>query len=108
VRQLSGDSVHRRNSAYCKQFRWLGAGRCAGRADEREIDGKKNGLDRGILIADKVADAQMENINIERAGRIVLNPLTEVGIGVLVSIVISSCQLVMDILRHGKRRNGKQ
>ena len=50
----------------------------------------------------------MGNINIERAGRIVLNPLTEVGIGVLVSIVVSSCQLVMDILRHGKRRNGEQ
>ena len=37
-----------------------------------------------------------------------LHPLAEVGVGVLVSIVISSCQLVMDILRHGKRRNGKQ
>lgn len=37
-----------------------------------------------------------------------LNPLAEVGIGVLVSIVIGSRQLVMDILRHGKRRKGEQ
>jgi hypothetical protein len=37
-----------------------------------------------------------------------LHPLAEVGIGVLVTIVVSRCQLVMDILRHGKRRNGEQ
>ena len=87
---------------------WLGAGRCAGRADVREIDRKKNGFDRGILIADKVADAQMGNINIERAGRVMLYPLAEVGVGVLVPIVVGRRQLVMDILRHGKRRNGEQ
>jgi hypothetical protein len=38
----------------------------------------------------------------------VLDPLAEVSIGMLMSIVISRRQLVMDILRHGKRRNGKQ
>jgi hypothetical protein len=32
-----------------------------------------------------------------------LYPLAEVGIRVLVTIVVSSSQLVMDILRHGKR-----
>ena len=37
-----------------------------------------------------------------------LYPLAEVGVGMLVSIVVSRSQLVMDILRHGKRRNGKQ
>jgi len=37
-----------------------------------------------------------------------LHPLAEVGIGMFVTIVISGCQLVMDILRHGKRRNGEQ
>ena len=38
----------------------------------------------------------------------VLNPLAEVGIGVLVSIVVGSRQLMMDVLRHGKRRKGEQ
>ena len=37
-----------------------------------------------------------------------LHPLAEVGVGVLVPIVVSRRQLVMDILRHGKRRNGEQ
>ena len=38
----------------------------------------------------------------------VLDPLAEVGIGMLVPIVVGSCQLVMDILSHGKRGNGEQ
>jgi hypothetical protein len=37
-----------------------------------------------------------------------LYPLAEVGIGMFVPIVVSRRQLVMDILRHGKWRNGKQ
>ncbi len=37
-----------------------------------------------------------------------LNPLAEVGIGMFVPIVVSRRQLVMDILRHGKGRNGEQ
>jgi hypothetical protein len=37
-----------------------------------------------------------------------LDPLAEVCVGVLVSIVVSRSQLMMDILRHGKRRNDKQ
>jgi hypothetical protein len=36
-----------------------------------------------------------------------LYPLAEVGVGVLVPIVVSRRQLVMDILRHCKRRNGE-
>jgi hypothetical protein len=31
----------------------------------------------------------MGNINIERAGRMVLNPLAEVGIGMFVTIMVS-------------------
>ena len=38
----------------------------------------------------------------------VLNPLAQIGIGVLVSIVVGSRQLVMDVLRHGKRRESEQ
>ena len=37
-----------------------------------------------------------------------LDPLAEVGVGVLVPIVVSRRQLVMDILRYCKRRNRKQ
>jgi hypothetical protein len=37
-----------------------------------------------------------------------LYPLAEVGIGVLVPIVVSRRQLVMDILSHRKGRNGEQ
>ena len=59
-------------------------------------------------MADKVADAQMGNINIDRAGRMVLYPLAEVGIGVLVPIVVGCGQLMVDILGNGKRSNGEQ
>ena len=59
-------------------------------------------------MADEVADDQMGNIDIERPSRMVLEPLAEVGVGVLVPIVVGRGQLMMDILRHGKRRNGEQ
>ncbi len=37
-----------------------------------------------------------------------LDPLAKVGVGVLVPIMVSSRQLVMDVLRHSKRRKGEQ
>ena len=41
--------------------------------------------------------------NINRAGRMVLHPLAEVGIGVFVSVRISGSQLMMDVLGYCKR-----
>jgi hypothetical protein len=38
----------------------------------------------------------------------VLHPLTEVGIGMLVPIMVGRSQLVMNVLRHGERGNGEQ
>lgn len=38
----------------------------------------------------------------------VLHPLAEVLIGVLVTIVVGSSQLVVDILRHGERGKPKE
>ncbi|MEK7237309.1 MAG: hypothetical protein AAB242_11840 [Nitrospirota bacterium] len=37
-----------------------------------------------------------------------LHPLAEVCVGVLVTIVVSRSQLVVDILRHGKRGKPKK
>jgi hypothetical protein len=37
-----------------------------------------------------------------------LDPLTEVGVRVFMPIVVSRRQLVMNILCHGKWRNGEQ
>jgi hypothetical protein len=37
-----------------------------------------------------------------------LHPLAEIGIGMFMSIVVSRCQLVMDILRHGEWGNRDQ
>lgn len=36
------------------------------------------------------------------------DPLAEVGVGMFMPIVVSRCQLVMDILRDGKWRNREQ
>ena len=41
--------------------------------------------------------------NIKRAGRMVLHPLAEVGIGMFVSVRISGSQLMMDVLGDCKR-----
>jgi len=41
--------------------------------------------------------------NINRAGRMVLHPLAEIGIGVFVSVRISGSQLMMDVLGYCKR-----
>lgn len=38
----------------------------------------------------------------------VLDPLAEVGIGVLMAVVIGGRQLMVDILRDGKRRQAEQ
>jgi hypothetical protein len=50
----------------------------------------------------------MGHIDIERAGRMVLNPLTEVRIRVLVPIRICCGQLMVHILGNGKGSNGEE
>ena len=50
----------------------------------------------------------MRHIGIERTGRMVLNPLTEVRIRVLMPIRISRGQLMVHVLGNGKRSNGEQ
>lgn len=57
---------------------------------------------------DELAKGRPRDIDIQRPGRMVLDPLAEVGIGVLVTVVVGCGQLVMDILRHGKRRQAEQ
>ena len=53
--------------------------------------------------SDQLTGDQNRRAGIQRAGRMVLDPLAEVGIGVLVTVVIGRRQLVVDILRDGKR-----
>lgn len=57
---------------------------------------------------EKLAKGRPRNIDIQRPGRMVLDPLAEVGIGVLVTVVVGRGQLVMHILRNGKRRQAEQ
>ena len=75
----------------------------------REFEGKQNGVRLEVPEQDNEFTVREErNINIKRPGRVMLYPLAEVGVGVLVPIVVSRRQLVMDILRHCKRCNGEQ
>ena len=48
------------------------------------------------------------NAILERAGRVMLHPLAEVGIGMFVPIMVSRRQFVMDILCDGEGGNGEQ
>lgn len=43
-----------------------------------------------------------------RVTGMILDPLTEVGIGMLMAIVIGACQLVVDFQRDRKRGHGEQ
>jgi hypothetical protein len=59
-------------------------------------------------VADLITGGGFRDIEIDGPRRMVLDPLAEVGIGVLVAVVIGCRQLVVDILRDGKRRQAKQ
>ena len=44
----------------------------------------------------------------QRMTGVILHPLAEVGVGMLVTVMISSRELVMDLQRSGERRHRKQ
>ena len=53
--------------------------------------------------ADQFTGGQNRHAHIQRPGRMMLDPLTEIGIGMLMTVVVGRRQLVVDILRDGKR-----
>lgn len=57
---------------------------------------------------DQLAECELRNVDIQRPSCMVLDPLTEVGIGMLVAVVVGRRQFVVHILRDGKRRQSKQ
>lgn len=58
--------------------------------------------------SDQLAGDQNRCAGIQRAGRMVLDPLAEVGIGVFVAVVVGGRQLMMHILRDRERRQSEQ
>ena len=86
----------------------LVAGGSARRTGRGEFEGKQNGVRWKCQQIDKFLCRKERSADIEEPGRVMLDPLTEIGVGVLVPIVVSRRQLMMDILRHGKWRNGEQ
>jgi hypothetical protein len=59
-------------------------------------------------LQEEFTENQACDINIERSGRMVLNPLTEIVVGMLMTIGIGCGQFVMDVLGNCKRRKGQQ
>ena len=55
--------------------------------------------------SDQLTGDQNRRAGIQRAGRMVLDPLAEVGIGVFVAVVVGGRQLMMHILRDRERRD---
>ncbi len=86
----------------------LDAGGSARRTTRGEFEGQQNEIRWEFQEVDKSLCREERSADIKRAGRMVLDPLTEVGVGVLVPVVIGSRQLVMNVLRHGKRRKSEQ
>lgn len=58
--------------------------------------------------SDQLTGDQNRRAGIQRAGRMVLDPLAEVGIGVFVAVVVGGRQLMMHILRDRERRQSEQ
>ena len=86
----------------------LTARRSAGRARGGEFEREQNGVRWKFKQGDEFPCCEERRADIERPGCVMLYPLAQVGIGVLVPIVVGSRQLVMDVLRHGKRRKSEQ
>ena len=57
---------------------------------------------------DDVTGCENRRADVERSGRVMLDPLTEVGIGVLVPVVIGRGQFVVHVLRDGERGDRQQ
>jgi hypothetical protein len=55
------------------------------------------------MMPDKFTESQLWDIDIKRARRMVLNPLTEVVIGVFMTVSVGGGQFVMDVLRNCER-----
>ena len=63
---------------------------------------------RDLTLADHFPGGNDRPAKINRAGGMVLYPLTEVIIGMLMAVCIGCRQFMMDILRHSKRGESKE
>jgi hypothetical protein len=81
----------------------LDAGWCASRTDYRELDRKKTKRCRTFIGSDDFKGGGDYIPQVERPGRMVLDPLAEVSIAVFMAVCIGRCQFVMDVLGDGER-----
>jgi hypothetical protein len=81
----------------------LDAGWCASRTDYRELDREKTKRCRTFIESDDLKGGGDYITQVERPGRMVLDPLAEVSITVFMAVCISRRQFVVDILSHRKR-----
>ena len=86
----------------------LDAGRCASRTDYRELDRKKTKRCRTFIGSDDLKGGGDHITQVERPGRMVLDPLAEVSVAVFMAVCIGRCQFVVDILGDGERGQCQQ
>lgn len=77
--------------------------RSTGRADEREDNREQNRFGWKILLPNDIAHGESRNIEVNRARNVVLDPLTDIGVRMVMPIRIGSGQLVVNILSDGER-----
>ena len=75
---------------------------CAGWTDGPGFDRKERGSGGMFIRADEFKRGTRRTAVVHRTGRMMLHPLTEVGVRVLVAIRIGGGQFVMDVLGHRK------
>ena len=88
-------------------IRPLGMGWCAGGADGGRIEREENRGRRNVILTRRLPSRADRPTDIDRAGRVMLHPLTQIGIRMLVPICISCRQFVMDVLCCSERREHK-
>ena len=86
----------------------LDAGRCASRTDYRELDRKKTKRCRTFIRSDDLKGGGNYITQVERPGRMVLDPLAEVSVAVFMAVCIGRCQFVVDIQSDGERGQRQQ
>lgn len=82
--------------------------RSARGADVRKCNGQQDRISRRFILLDQLTESRPGHINIERARRVMLNPLAEIVVGVFMAVCVGGGQFMMHVLRNGEGRQGHE
>jgi hypothetical protein len=60
------------------------------------------------MMLNQLTEGRPRHIKIERARRVMLNPLAEIVVGVFMAVCVGGGQFMMHVLRNGEGRQGHE